>query len=74
VASSDAANKKAMWAFICSLVGLVLCGIVLGIVAIVLAGQAEKQGANNGLAKPARIIGIIDIPLAILGGIWFASR
>lgn len=53
-------------ALVCGILAIVLCfipivGIVLGIVAIVLAGKYFKQGGTAGAGKAGRICGIIGI-------------
>ena len=59
-------NSMALWAFILSIIGFFFAGIILGIVSLVLGSNAMKeinQETENGygLAKAAKIIGIIDI-------------
>lgn len=61
-------NGKAVAGFVCSLVGLLLFGVILGTIAVILGamGKSEIQksgGAQkgSGLATAAIVIGIIDI-------------
>lgn len=61
-------NKKALWSLILGILGFVCCGVVLGIVAIVLGQQAKGEiAASNGMqtgegmAKAGVILGIIAI-------------
>lgn len=66
-----AGNGKATGALICGIAAIILCwlpllGVILGIVAIVLAGSYIKSGGTAGTAKGGRICGIIGIVLAVL--------
>ncbi len=71
---------KALTAFILSLVGVLCFGIVLGIVAVILGAIAlngMKQSGNprgRGLAIAAVIIGIIEVPLSLIGIIYMLSQ
>lgn len=65
-------NQKALWSMIVGLVSLVFCGIVLGIVAIVLGSSARKEIAasggmqtGEGMAKAGVILGAIGIVVTI---------
>lgn len=65
-------NPSAIGGFVCSLVGLIIFGIVMGIIAISL-GIAAKQHfkvftneKGEGLAIAAIIIGCIDIVFPII--------
>lgn len=58
-------------ALVCGILAIVFCfipvvGIVLGIVAIVLAGKYFKAGGTLGQGKAGRICGIVGIVLSIL--------
>ena len=64
-------NGKAVAALICGIAAILLCwlpllSVILGIVAIVLAGSYIKAGGVAGTAKAGRICGIIGIVLAVL--------
>lgn len=65
-------NPSAVAGFVCSLVGLFIAGIFLGILAICLGVSAKKHmkifenEKGKGLATAAVVIGIIDIAGAIL--------
>jgi hypothetical protein len=57
-----------------AIVGLFVCGVITGIVALVLANQAsQKINASggrltgSGLVTAARVIAIISIVLSVLG-------
>lgn len=64
---------KATAALIVALIGLVVCGPIAGIIALVLASQARREInesggrlGGEGMVKWARIIGIVDITLGVL--------
>lgn len=62
---------KATGALICGILAILFCaipiiGIVLGIVAIVLAGGYIKSGGTSGTAKGGRICGIIGIVFSVI--------
>ena len=65
-------SGMAIAGFVCSLVGLIVAGIILGIVAISLGATAKNHiktfpgEKGNGLATAAIVIGIIDIVGAIV--------
>ena len=66
-----AGNGKATGALICGIAAIILCwlpllSVILGIVAIVLAGSYVKSGGTAGTAKGGRICGIVGIVLAVL--------
>ena len=67
-------SSKAVWALVCAIVGLLICPIVLGVVAIVLGRQAQREGRPGGIAKAAEIIGYVDIALAIVEILDLVSR
>jgi formate-dependent nitrite reductase membrane component NrfD len=66
-------SSKAVWSLVCGIVGLVLCGIVLGIVAIVLGRQAQRE-RPGGMAKVGEILGYVDVVLSILFIIFYVTR
>ncbi len=65
---------------ILGILGLVCCGFVTGIIAVVLGGQAKNEIAQShgaqtgeGMAKAGVILGWVAIALSILGIIaWIA--
>lgn len=64
-------NGKATGALICGILAILLAwtilpGIILGVVAIVLAGSYIKQGGLAGTAKGGRVCGIVGIVLSVL--------
>ena len=64
-------NGMAIASFCCSLGGLVVAGIIMGILAIIFAAYAKKrfkqfpQEKGKGLATAGLVIGIIDVVLMI---------
>ena len=61
-------NSKATASLIVGLVGLVVFGVILGIIALVLASQAKKEIAiepgrynNAGSATAGLVLGIVDL-------------
>lgn len=65
-------NGAAIGGFVCSIVGLIIFGIVMGILAVCLGITARRHIAvfknekGAGLATAAIVIGIIDIVFPIL--------
>lgn len=64
----------AIAAFVVALVGLFVCGVVTGIVALVLANNAQQKITasggrltGSGFVTAARVIAIISIVLSVLG-------
>lgn len=51
---------------ICAIIGIFFLGIILGIIAIVLSKKPESKNK-----QAAFILGIVDIVLAVVGGIVF---
>lgn len=73
-------NKKALWSMILGIVGLVCCGLLAGIPALVLGSMAKKEidasgGAQTGrgMATAGVVLGIIAIVVSVLSIIGFAS-
>jgi Domain of unknown function (DUF4190) len=68
-------NKKALWSMIVGIISLFCCGIVTGIVAIVLSRQAKSEIAQTGqggggMATAGLVLGIVGIVGSIGTGIW----
>src|SRR5688500_2844831 len=70
-------NKKATWALVTGILGLLCCS-PLGIVAIILGRNAEQEiratgQGGAGLAKAGFILGIVALALLVLQIILFAT-
>lgn len=78
VDSVKGTNPSAIAGFVCSLVGLLIFGVIMGIIAICLGITAKKHievfknEKGGGLATAAVIIGIIDVVFSIIGSIFNA--
>lgn len=73
-------NQKAVWSLVLGIVGLVCCGLVAGIPAIVLGNMAKNEiaasgGAQGGagMAKAGLILGIVATAFSVVSGILFAT-
>jgi len=69
---------KAIWALVLGILGLVCCGLVGGIPAIILGNMAKKeidagQGTGRGMAQAGFILGIVALALLVLQVILFAT-
>lgn len=62
-------KNKAIVALVLGILSIVMCFPVLGIVGIVLANSAKKEGFTEGLQKAAFIVSIIG---TALGAVTFA--
>ena len=70
-------NKKATWALVTGILGILCCG-PLGIVAIILGRGAEQEirttgQGGAGMAKAGFILGIVALALLVLQIILFAT-
>lgn len=70
-AQQPASQPSPTGALVCGILAIVFCfipivGIVLGIVAIVLAGKYFKAGGTLGQGKAGRICGIVGIVLSVV--------
>ncbi|MEV7428869.1 MULTISPECIES: DUF4190 domain-containing protein [unclassified Nocardioides] len=70
-------NKKAVWALVTGILGLLCCS-PLGVVAIILGRGAQAENARtgqggSGMAKAGFILGIIAVALLVLQIILFAT-
>jgi Domain of unknown function (DUF4190) len=70
-------NKKATWALVTGILGILCCG-PLGIVAIILGRSAEQEirttgQGGAGMAKAGFILGIVALALLVLQIILFAT-
>lgn len=64
-------SSKAIWSLVTGIVSLFFCGIVLGIVAIVLSRSATSDIARTGqggagMAKAGLVVGAIGLALNVL--------
>jgi hypothetical protein len=70
-------NKKATWALVTGILGILCCG-PLGIVAIILGRGAEQEirttgQGGAGMAKAGFILGIVALVLLVVQIILFAT-
>lgn len=70
-------NKKATWALVTGILGVLCCG-PLGIVAIILGRNAEQEirvsgEGGAGMAKAGFILGIVALAFLVLQIILFAT-
>lgn len=73
-AGKQKTNGMAIASFVCSLVGIIIFGVILGILAISLGATAKKRmqvfnEGGSGLATAGIVIGIIDIVGAFIATI-----
>jgi hypothetical protein len=75
-----ASNQKALWSMILGIVSLFCCGVITGVVAVVLAQQAKREIAASGgmqrgagQAQAGFVLGIIGIALTVIGLIAYAG-
>ena len=69
-------NGKAVAALVLGIVSLLglcipLAGIICGIIAIILAVMAKKEGPTDGKQKAGMILGIIGIVISII--MWIVN-
>lgn len=69
-------DGRATASMVCGIVGLILCGIVLGPVAIWLAmtSGTDAAGRRNGKATAGLVLGIIDVVFFFVGIAILAGR
>lgn len=75
-----ASNQKALWSMVLGIVSLFCCGVITGVVAVVLAQQAKREIAASGgmqrgagQAQAGFVLGIIGIALTVIGLIAYAG-
>lgn len=73
-------NKKALWSMILGIVGILCCGFLAGIPALILGNQAKQEIAasggtqtGEGMAQAGFILGILAIVFGVIGAILFAT-
>ena len=59
-------QSLAIAGFVCSLVSIFCCSIILGIIGIVLSNMAKSKGYTGGLATAGIVMGIIGLVGAII--------
>lgn len=64
-------NKKAIWALVLGILGIVCCGFFTGIPALILGNNAKKeidagQGTGRGMATAGVVLGWISIAFGII--------
>ena len=78
-AAPQGSNKKAVWSLVLGIIGILCCGFLTGIPAVILGKMAQKEidatggGQGRGMATAGFILGIIAIAFGILNIILFAS-
>jgi hypothetical protein len=75
-ASPPKSNGKALWAMILGILGLVCCGFIAGIPAIILGKQAQNEidasggfQTGRGMATAGFVLGIIACVFGVIGAI-----
>jgi hypothetical protein len=73
-------NQKAVWSLVLGILGLVCCGFLTGVPALILGKQAQTEidashgmQGGRGMATAGFVLGIISIVLGVLGLILFAT-
>ena len=66
VFADEQAAKAATSSLVCGIVGLLVAGIILGIIAIAQGNKAKQLGYQGGKATAGIVLGIIDIVLVVL--------
>jgi putative exporter of polyketide antibiotics len=73
-----ATNKKAIWSLVLGIVGLICCGFLAGIPAIILGNSAKKEIAasgqsGSGMATAGLVLGIIAVVWSVINVILALS-
>ena len=76
---ATADNSKGTWSLVTGILSFFCCGIVLGIVAIVLGVQGRNAAArgtatNGGMATAGMVLGIIGLVVNTIGSFWYYSN
>jgi hypothetical protein len=61
-------NKKAIWSLVLGIVGLVCCGFIAGIPAVILGNIAKKEIATSG--EGGRGMATAGLVLGIIACVW----
>jgi hypothetical protein len=79
-AGSPQTHSKAIVSLVCGIIGLFLCGVVLGPVAIYYGNQAKKEirasggrYTGEGFATAGIVLGIIAVVAFVIGLIYVIS-
>ena len=78
-AAPQGTNKKAVWSLVLGILGVLCCGFLTGIPALILGKMAQKEidatggGQGRGMATAGFVLGIIAIAFGILNIILFAT-
>ena len=66
-------NQKAVWSLVTGILGIVCCGLLAGIPALVLGRSAKREiaashGAQSGagMAQAGFVLGVISVVLSVL--------
>ena len=70
-APQQGTNSKAIWSLVLGILGVVCCGFITGIPALILGNMARKeidagQGTGRGMATAGLVLGIIAVVLGII--------
>jgi hypothetical protein len=73
-------NKKALWAMILGIIGILCCGFFTGIPALILGNMAKNEirvsggtQTGGGMATAGVVMGIISIVLGVISIVLFAT-
>ena len=71
--SGTTTNSKATWSLVAGILSVTLCGVIVGIIAIIVGKQAQQEIADSGglqvgenRAKWGIILGWISVALSVL--------
>ena len=78
-AGTPTTNSKATWSLIAGIASITICGVIVGIIAIIVGKQAQQEIADSGglqtgesRAKWGIILGWISVALSVLVAIIVA--
>lgn len=73
-------NQKAVWAMVLGIVGLLCCGLITGIPALVLGRVAQKEidasggsQQGRGMATAGLVLGVIAVAWSIIAALLWAA-
>ena len=64
------AENLALWSMICGIASFFCCGVVLGILSIVLGVMAKNKGSKSKKATAGIVLGIIGLALVVIGFVF----